>query len=65
MHYLTLNINQKINAKGNDIVSFSKDATGRLMRNAKKGWIISAGTRMRLKSEDHRDDHGAMYDSFD
>lgn len=51
MYYPTLNINQKINAKNNEVIEWNKNLTGRLMRQAKKGHIISSGDKMKLEAD--------------
>lgn len=51
-YYPTLNINQKINAKANVLVTFGKEHTGKLMRQAKKDWVSCPdSSRLKLESD--------------
>jgi hypothetical protein len=51
MEYKTLNINQKINAKNNEVVEWSRSITGKLMHLVKRGRIFSTGSRMKLEPD--------------
>jgi hypothetical protein len=50
MSYKNLNINQKINAKGNELIMFGRPTTG-VMKMVKKGYIISCGDKLKLRDE--------------
>lgn len=46
--YHDLNINQKINAKNNEVIEWEKNL---LMKQVKRGMIISAGSRLKLEPD--------------
>jgi hypothetical protein len=47
--YASYNINQKINAKANELIVFGRPTLG-IMRLVKKNWITGGGESLKLKS---------------
>jgi hypothetical protein len=50
IQYSDYNINQKINAKNNEVVEWAAKVDT-LMRKVKKGHVISSGSRLKLEPD--------------
>jgi len=59
MNYRDYNINQKINAKGNELITFGRPSIG-IMKMVKKNFIVSGGSKLNLCDES--DNNNRNYD---